>query len=698
VAAKYLTSFCGLIKKVNSETKILIPAEVTMAVNDLKHFFQPASVAVIGASENPEKLGHEIVKNLLGGGFSGPVYPINPKSERILGLDCFKNVKDIPGPVDLAVLIIPAPFVAGAIRDCGTKGVKSAIIITGGFSEAGPEGEKLQKALVQTALEHGIRLIGPNCQGINNPYHHLCASWPLLERQGRVAVISQSGTVGAAMMDWFSIEELGVSSFVSMGNRVDVDESDLIEYFNNDPATRVIALYLEGVKRPTRFRSALETTKKPIVILKSGRTPRGKIAAESHTKSLAGADAIYTVLFRHHGICQAETIEEFFDFAKAWAYLAAPAGNRILFITTSGGAAILATDTAEREGIETSPLPETLAEELEGIIPVHAIRANPLDLTGDADAEMFQEVIHRARNYYDTLGIIFGDPIRNASQVVTPGGNELIVFLGGAEVEREERIKMHRKGIPVFPTPERGMKALAQLLPNQKKMPPASETLPAVIGKHLLSFSECVEFLDAREFNFIASRFADSPAKAADLATQIGFPVALKIDSRDIFHKSDAGGVKLNLRSVDEVQRAYSQMIYSIKNRYPKARINGGVVCAMASPGLEVILGMNRDPQFGPVLIFGLGGINVELFRDVSMRVLPINREAAVKMLHEIKGAPLLKGYRGQPPIDEKALVDFLLKLAHLSEAEEDIMEIDLNPVIAYPEGAVVVDARILKK
>lgn len=669
-----------------------------MAFSDLKPFFQPAGVAVIGASENPEKLGHEIVKNLLGGGFKGPVYPINPKRDRILGLDCFKNVKDISGPVDLAVLIIPAPFVTSAIRDCGTRGVKAAIIITGGFSETGPEGERLQKTLAQTAQEHKVRLIGPNCQGVNNPYHNLCASWPLLTHQGRVAVISQSGTVGAAMMDWFSIEELGVSSFVSMGNRADVDESDLIEYFNNDSATGVIALYLEGVKRPARFRKVLANRKKPIVILKSGRTPRGKVAAESHTKSLAGADAIYTALFRYHGVCQAETIEEFFDFAKAWAYLEPPAGNRILFITTSGGAAILATDTAELEGLETSPLPKKLAEELEGIIPVHAIRANPLDLTGDANAEMFQEVIRRARSYYDVLGIVFGDPIRNASRVVTPGANELIVFLGGAEVEREERGKMHRRGVPVFPTPERGMKALAQLIPAQKKNAPAGVTLPSAIGQTLLSFSECVEFLVAREVNFIPSRFADSPSKASDLAVQIGFPVALKIDSRDILHKSDAGGVKLNLRSIDEMQRAYNQMIYNIKTRYPKARINGGVVSAMASPGLEVILGMNRDPQFGPVLIFGLGGINVELFRDVSMRVLPIDREEAVKMIHEIKGAPLIKGYRGQPPIDEKDLVDLLLKLAHIAEAHPDIMEIDLNPVIAYPEGAVVVDARIIRK
>ena len=288
--------------------------EVTMTTSDLKAFFHPASVAVIGASENPEKIGHEILKNLSNGGFQGAIYPINPRSKQILGLDCFKNVKDVPNTIDLAVMIIPAEFVAQSIRDCGEKGIKAAVIITGGFSEAGKTGEQLQLTITRVAQEYGVRLIGPNCQGINNPYHRLCASWPLLTRKGRVAIISQSGTVGAAMMDWLSVEELGVSGFVSLGNRADVDESDLIEYFDSDPATQVIALYLEGVRDPARFRRVLASAKKPLVILKSGRTPRGKVAAESHTKSLAGTDAIYSTLFRQLEICRVIPLFGFADF------------------------------------------------------------------------------------------------------------------------------------------------------------------------------------------------------------------------------------------------------------------------------------------------------------------------------------------------------------------------------------------------
>jgi acyl-CoA synthetase (NDP forming) len=669
-----------------------------MGVDDLRAFFHPGSVAVIGASESPGKLGHEILKNLVDGGFPGAIYPINPKSERILGLACFKNVQEIPDAVDLAVVIIPARLVPQTIKECGEKGIKGAVIISGGFSETGVEGERLQETLQETAREYGVRLIGPNCQGVNNPYHPLCASWPLLTHKGRVAVISQSGTVGAAMMDWFSAEQLGVSTFVSLGNRADVDETDLIKYFEKDANTRVIAVYLEGLKDPVGFEKVIQGLKKPLVVLKSGRTPKGKVAAESHTKSLAGADAIYASLFQCYGVCRAETIEEFYDFAKAWAYMQPPKGNSVLFITTSGGAAILGTDAAEREGLAVTPLPAELAAKLEGVVPAHASRSNPLDLTGDANAAMFQNVIELARPYYDTLGVIFGDPIIDASRVVTPGANELVIFLGGAEVERTERIRMHQNGVPVFPSPERAIRALAQVVPAGCKVKPATTTYPMATGREQLSVYASFEFLESQGFACIASRFAESPGKAVHAAYQLGFPVVLKIDSPDILHKSDVGGVRLNLLSGNDVRLAYHDMMEKARSRFPEARVNGAVVSSMAPSGLELIMGMTRDPQFGPVIIFGLGGINVELFRDVTMRLLPLTEEEAYKMLHEIKSAPLLQGFRGQPAVNEKALVSGLLKLTQIAEQFPDIMEIDLNPVLAYGEGIVVVDARILKK
>ncbi|ROR03501.1 acetate--CoA ligase family protein [Desulfosoma caldarium] len=670
-----------------------------MGFHQMDAFFRPRSVAVIGASESPEKYGNIILRNILDGGFRGAVYPINPKSDTILGLPCFRSIKDIPDAVDLAVVIIPARLVPQAITECVEKGVKGAVIITGGFSEAGSEGESLQRQVAEIARHGNLRLIGPNCQGVNNPYHPLCASWPLLTKQGHVAVISQSGTVGAAMMDWFSDEELGVSCFVSLGNRADVDETDLLGYFENDTHTRVIALYVEGIKRPREFREAIRAATKPIVVLKAGRTPKGRVAAESHTRSLAGADAVYGALFQSHGVVRAETIQEFYDVAKAYAYLKEPPGNRILFITTSGGAGILATDCAEKEGLDVAPLPPELAEALEGVIPAHAIRANPLDLTGDATAAMYQAVMERARPYYDVLGVIFGDPVDKAAEVVTPQANELVIFLGGADVEKVERRKMHQKGVPVFPTPERGVRALAQRLSKAKRTKPARTTfVEGHTQGRAASLSECLAFLENHGFECICHRFAESPGKAVHVAHQLGFPVALKIDSPDILHKSDVGGVRLNLRSGQEVRAAYESMMSRASQVMPQAHIRGVVVTSMAATGVELILGMNRDPQFGPILLFGLGGVTVELFRDVTMKILPITRDDASAMLEEIQAAPLLNGFRGMPPVDKHALVEVILKLAHLAETHENLLEIDLNPVFAYSEGVLIADARIVWK
>ncbi len=665
-------------------------------VGQMDAILRPKSVAVIGASTSPDKLGHEILRNIVDGGFQGGVYPINPKADTILDLPCHANVKDLPESPDLAVLIIPARFVPQAVQDCGEKGVKGAVIITGGFSEAGPEGEELQQQTAEIAHRYGVRLIGPNCQGVNNPHHPICASWPLLTYRGKVAVISQSGTVGAAMMDWFSQEKLGVSSFVSMGNRADVDEADLIDYFNQDEDTVVIAAYIEGIKRADRFVEIMQRLQKPLVVLKSGRTPKGKVAAESHTKALAGADAIYDSLFEKYNVCRAYTIEEFYDYAKAFAYLKPPKGNSILFITTSGGAAILATDQAEQEGLDAAPLPPELAEAITPLIPAHAIKANPLDLTGDATAQMFADVIRQTRDHFDTLGVIFGDPVEDASEVVTPGDNELVIFLGGADVERRERELMHLKGIPVFPTPERGVKALAQVLDRKTLAVPQKPTLTLAATGRQLPPHEALSLISKKGLDCPAFALADSPSTAGEIARHQGFPVALKISSPDIVHKSDAGGVQLNLNTPEAVEKGYDELVARVKKAFPEAHIDGVLVNKMAPSGQEVIIGMNRDPQFGPIILFGLGGALVEIFRDVALRHLPLTREDALGMIREIHGYPVLAGYRGQPQVDIGALADCLLVVANMAEEYPKIMEIDLNPVFAYPQGTLVADARII--
>jgi acetyltransferase len=671
---------------------------VTDPIRQLDAILKPKSVAVIGASTSPDKMGHEILKNIIDSGFEGTVYPINPKADVILDLACHKRVKDIAEAPDMAVIIIPARFVPQAVQECGEAGVKGAVIITGGFSEAGNEGEVLQNQVVDTAQKFGVRIIGPNCQGVNNPHHPLCASWPLLTYQGKIALISQSGTVGAAMMDGLSEDKLGTSSFVSMGNRADVDETDLIAYFNQDPNTEVIAAYIEGIKRPERFIQAVEQLQKPLVVLKSGRTPKGKVAAESHTKALAGADAIYEALFSKYKICRAYTAEEFYDYAKALAYLKPPKGNRILFITTSGGAAILATDQAEQEGLDVSPLPEDVVEAITPLIPAHAIKANPIDLTGDATAQMFGDVIEVTRKHYDTLGVIFGDPVEDASRVVTPNANELIIFYGGADVERYESEQMHLKGIPVFPTPERGIKALAQVLEPKTLDAPQKPTLTVPAAGRQLPLHQAFERIAEQGLPCTDFALADNAANAVKIAQDQGFPVALKISSPDILHKSDVGGVQLNLNSAEAVEKAYDALLSAVKRNSPEAQVDGVLVSKMASPGLEVIVGMNRDPQFGPVILFGLGGIMVEIFQDVSLRLLPLTKEDAVSMIREIKGCGLISGYRGQPAVDEQALAGCLLAVARIPEDYPEIVEIDLNPVFAYPNGIQVADVRMIVK
>jgi acetyltransferase len=665
-------------------------------VTQLDAALRPRSVAVIGASTAPGKLGHEVLKNIRDGGFKGPIYPINPKAESILSLRCFPGIKETPETPDLAVVIVPARMVPQTIQDCGERGVRSAVIITGGFSEAGAEGEVLQRQTAEVAKRLGVKVIGPNCQGVNNPYHNICASWPLLTYRGRVAVISQSGTVGAAMMDWFSEEKLGVSSFVSMGNRADVDESDLIAYFNEDGNTGVIAAYIEGIKRPDEFVAAVKGLKKPFVVLKSGRTPRGKVAAESHTKSLAGADAIYDSLFAKYEICRAYTIEEFYDFAKAFAYLKPPKGNRILFITTSGGSAILATDQAEQEGLDAAPLPPHLVETVTPLVPPHAIKTNPIDLTGDANAKMFGEVIKATRDQYDTLGVIFGDPIVDASQVVTPGANELIIYLGGAEVERRERELMHLKGIPVFPTPERGVKALARVVGRKGLAPPQRPTLTTAATGRQLAPHLAMKLMADEGLPTPPFALAETPQAAGEIARGLGFPAVVKISSPDIVHKSDVGGVRLSLSSPEEVEKAGNELLVAVGHAVAKAQVDGLLVYKMAPKGVEVIVGMNRDPQFGPILLFGLGGVLVEVFRDVSLRHLPLSGDEARSMVREIRGYRVLAGYRGQPAVDEDALANCILKVAEIAEKHPEIQELDLNPVLAYPDGIAVVDARVI--
>ncbi len=669
--------------------------------NQLDAVFKPKSIAVIGASPVAGKIGYDVLYNLINGGFTGKIYPVNTKADRILGLPVYKQISDISPAPDLAVIIIPARVVPQTIEQCGLAGVKSAVVITGGFAEAGEEGAKLQEELASIARRYGIRVVGPNCQGVNNPHHNMCASWPLLTREGGMAFISQSGTVGAALMDWASEDHLGVSVFVSLGNRADVDETDCIRYFNNDPDTRVIALYVEGVRRPADFQKALAAATKPVVILKAGRTVRGRLAAESHTKSMAGVDAVYDAIFKKYHVHRADTIEELYDSAKALAYMTKPRGRKLLNITSSGGAAILAIDQAERLGFETPPPSAALRDQLRAILPPHCSINNPIDLTGDVmgEPELYSQVMDAAKDEYDVMVVIFGDPIAGAAQIVTPGASELVIYLGGADVERRERILIQEKGIPVFPSPERGIRALHQFFRFDSPAPLPSSAPASTAGLQLLSAGESTALLKKAAIPAAAVWHAASPDEVVALVRKLEAPVALKIDSPDIAHKSDVGGVRLNLFSEEEIRRAFGEIMINASSRVPGARLEGVTVSPMAkSGGIEVIVGIFRDPQYGPVLMFGLGGIFTEIYRDVQFCLLPASAEEIMQTIRTVTGYPLLAGVRGQKPKDQAALAEIIKGVSQMAIDNPDLDQIDLNPVLVYDEGACVVDVRIFRR
>lgn len=661
----------------------------------LTPLFRPSRIAMVGASANPEKLSFQIFRNMKQAGFDGEIIPVNPKGESILGIPSLKSAREIPPGTDLAVVMIPARLVPDAMLQLGERKVKAAVVITGGFAESGEEGANLQQDLARNAAQCGIRVVGPNCQGVNYPYHGLCASWPLLTRRGDMAIVSQSGTVGAALIDWASQDRLGFSAFVSLGNRVDVDEADLISFFSEDANTKVIALYIEGVKDAAKFLAAVRTCRKPLVILKAGRTQQGRKAAESHTRSLAGRDEIYEAVFRQYRVHRAYTLEELYDYAKALAYLPAPQGNSTLIVTSSGGSAIIATDVLEEEGYRLAPVPMQLAKQLREFLPAHCPIGNPIDLTGDATAEWYRKVLELSGGHFDVLMTIFGDPIAGASEVLQPGQCNAVAYLGGADVEREERARMGEKRIAVFPTPERAVKALARHTCFERgKFAAAIPADSAHTVPASLTPADSMTFLKNAGLPVTPFAVAGTGQEAEAAARLIGFPVALKINTPDVTHKTDVGGVILNLGDEAAVAAAFRRL--AAIETAAGYRAGGALVCGMARPGVEVIIGVTRDSQFGHAVMFGMGGIMVEALKDVAFRIVPLREADAAEMIEQVRGAAVLRGLRGAPPADISALKKLLLQVSELVSRHPEIDELDLNPVFVSPGGVQIADARIV--
>jgi acetyl coenzyme A synthetase (ADP forming)-like protein len=688
------------------------------AAASMARLFEPRSVAVLGASRERGKIGAEILHNLLSAGFHGRIFPVNPKAESIEGLPCFARLTEVPDEVDLAVIVVPAASVPAAIDDCIAHRVKAIIVITAGFSETGEEGRRREAALLEKVREAGIRMVGPNCMGIVNtdPAVRLNATFaPIYPPEGRVALSSQSGALGLALLDYAARLNLGISTFVSVGNKTDVSSNDLVQYWAEDPRTDVILLYLESFGSPGVFGRIARriARRKPIIAVKSGRSRAGARAASSHTGALAESDTVVDALFRQAGVIRTGTLEELFDVATLLAHQPVPRGRRVAIVTNAGGPGILAADACEAQGLELPPLAPATAQALRSFLPAAASVKNPVDMLAAAPPEHYARTLRFVLSDpgIDSVLAIFIPPIAVATDAVAEAVVAGALAAGSKPVLA---IFMSAKGapsilrpIPTYPFPESAAIALARAtrygewlsrpqgaLPEFRDLEP--ERARRVVARALdrrggwLDPIEAKELLSAFGISAASVRLSRSPDDAATAAGEIGYPVALKAVGPSILHKTEVGGVRLGLDGPEEVRQAAREL---------EARLGGAMtgllVQAMVPGGVEVIVGVVRDPTFGPLVLYGSGGTLVELVSDVAFRLLPVTDVDTAEMLDEVKGTALLRGYRGAPRADEAALRDLILRVSALVETCPEVREMDLNPVKVLSQGVSVVDARI---
>lgn len=686
---------------------------------------RPETIAIIGASKTPEKVGHEILANLISSEFKGTLVPVNPNSEELLGIKCHPNLAAFDGKIDLSIIVIPTAMVKKAVEDSISSGAKAVCIITAGFKEVDEEGAELEKELARMCSARDVRLLGPNCLGLLNTHHNMNASFAAhMPKPGGISVISQSGALCTAILDWAASRHMGLAKMISMGNKADLSETDFLRAFGDDEETSVIVGYLESIGSGTDFMKAATTaaSKKPVVILKSGVTAAGGKAASSHTGSLAGADMAYGAAFKRSGIIRADTFEQLFDYATAFAMQPLPKGKRVAIITNAGGPGIMAADAVELSGMEVCTLESSFATALRDKLPAAASVGNPIDVLGDADPQRYVDAVEAARDDDSVDAIIviltpqaMTKPAETARAIAESGKGKkpiLVSFMGGADVMpgRDELVAAE---LPDYPSPERAVDALRAMVEYASwlKQPPRILTRFSVnrrrveriihrdlrVGTLQLGESEAKMILSAYGFNVPPGRFAATADDAVGYAERIGFPVAMKIASPDVIHKSDVGGVKLNLGSSGEVRDAFDLMMLRIREKMPDADLSGVYLEAMCKKGREVILGMTRDPQFGPMLMFGLGGIFVEVMKDVTFHIAPITSDEAMQMLESTKSFALLKGVRGHASVDLSAIADALQRISQLVTDFPEISEMDINPFMVGGIGSasVAADARI---
>jgi acetyl coenzyme A synthetase (ADP forming)-like protein len=682
----------------------------------LETLFSPQSIAVIGASRTEGKLGFAVLSNIIQSGFGGDIYPINPKADEILGLQAYPDIEDIDANVDLAVVVIPAKFVLEELEKCGKKGVGSVIVITAGFRETGHEGLLAERRMAELAQEYGMRIVGPNVLGVIDTLAPLNASFAVgMPRYGQIAFMSQSGALCTSILDIALARDVGFSRFVSLGNKADLNEIDFLQAWSEDPESKVVMAYLEGIANGARFiEVAREMTKrKPIIAIKSGSTSAGSRAVSSHTGTLAGSERAYEAAFKQAGVMRAGSVGDLFDLSIAFARQPLPRNDRVAIITNAGGPGIMATDAIEHCGLSLASLSEETMHKLREALPSAASVLNPVDVLGDALAD----------RYKAALRLVTGDPNVGALIVIlTPQfmteidetaravgevaqRSEIPImacFMGEANTETGVAI-LREFNVPNYIVPERAIAALKamvdqrnwqeQPLPEFEKSDVDQERVAQVFrrvrasGRLQIGDAEARDIMEAYRIPIPASKLCKTSDEAVEFGEKTGYPLVMKIASPDILHKTDIGGVRLNIEDANDVRDSFDLLTFRASRYMPDAEIWGCLVQQQVRGGKEVIAGMNRDPQFGPLVMFGLGGIYVEVLKDVSFRIAPFSRREANEMMREIRSFNLLRGVRGQEPSDLEAIADTLLKLSQLVTDFPEIVEMDINPLMVFEKG-----------
>ena len=703
-----------------------------MSIRNLDKIFEPHRIAVIGASDTPISVGYTVLRNLVGSGFRGVVYPVNPRRESIQGIQAYKDIPSLPHAPDLAVICTPAPTVPAIIRQCGEAGTKGVVIISAGFREVGPEGKELEVLVRQEQRKFdGMRILGPNCLGLIVPGISLNASFAAASpAKGNIGFISQSGALCTSVLDWALDEGIGFSYFVSVGNMLDVSMGDLIDYFGSATETRSIILYIESISEAREFMSAARafSRTKPIVAYKAGRFAESAQAAASHTGAMAGVDAVYEAAFQRAGIERIFQIEDMFDCAELLARQQAPKGARLAIITNAGGPGVMTTDALIASDGELASITEETMAQLNEFLPTCWSHGNPIDVLGDAPPDRFSravEIVLKDKNVDAVLVILtpqaMTDPSATAKalgKVANPSHKPVLAAWMGGRVVAEGIQLLNNAGVPTYNTPEKAVRAFMHLVSYARNLQILHETpkdipleftldrqrLRGVFdtilteGEEILSENVSKAFLEAYEIPVTKPQVARSADEAADVAHRMGYPVVLKIHSPEITHKTDVGGVMLNLSSDEKVRKAYDRITTRAKEQRPDANIVGVSVQKMVSypNSFELIMGSKKDPIFGSVIMVGTGGTGAEVFRDRALGLPPLNEALTRRMLESLKSWPLLQGYRGKPGVNIDRLIEIIMRFSYLVADYPEIKELDINPLLVTPEDVVALDARVV--